>query len=416
MSARRLLPAMALLAVAAFTACLLSGHLTSQAVQDPTISLDMDTNGTSYNDSTNMMTVGNIDPTSSGSQNVTHIHQAHLVIKSVEDLVGWQVRLNYIGDRLRPQGQNITPFTDNNTLQNVGFTNLPIDQTTFVHRDATAAAGIPAAPPDNTNTAQTALIGATYNGTEDFAVSPDSPAKAVPDDSSYSAPTGGVLSQLNLQVVGNECNTGPMTMDLDDGSPNPPGSAVVVFNGVGTTTTNLAESALFDGTHSETGGVCASPTNTCCTFSPTPTATATASPTATATPMPQNYTFRNNTTEIATTLYMQFYAPSITGINVQSNPPGCPQPSTSFSGNEGSVDWGVLCVDPGESVSVSVSLSQATPLACAFWLQSGRALQPPASGCGTPSATATLTATPGSPTPGTPTPTATATATPAPTP
>src|SRR5438552_9505877 len=199
MSARKTAAGMALLAVAAFTAFLLSGHLTSHAIQNPTISLDMVTTGTTYDDTTNTMTVGTIENTSSSALSSTHIHATHLVVMNVEDLVAWQVRLNYIGDRLRPQGQNTTPFTDNTTAQNVGFTNLPIDQSTFVHRDVTNAASIPPAPPDNSNTAQTALIGATYNGTEDFAVSPDSPAKAVPDDSSYSAPTGGVLSQLNLQ-------------------------------------------------------------------------------------------------------------------------------------------------------------------------------------------------------------------------
>src|SRR6266480_5745235 len=110
MSARTLLPAVALLAIAASAAFLLSGHLTSQAVQNPTIALDMVTTGTTYDDTTNTMTVGTIDNSSTGSQSVTHTHAAHLVINNVEDLVGWQVRLNYIGDRLRPTSQNITPF------------------------------------------------------------------------------------------------------------------------------------------------------------------------------------------------------------------------------------------------------------------------------------------------------------------
>src|SRR5439155_8139975 len=164
----------------------LSGAITTRAVQTPTISLDMITTGTTYDDTTNTMTVGATENTSSSATATTHLHSTHLVIKTVEDLVGWQVRLNYIGDRLRPQGSNPTPFTDNTTAQTVGFTNLPIDQSTFVHRDVTAAASIPAAPPDNTNTPQTALVGATYNGPQTFPISPDTPAKAVPDDSSYS--------------------------------------------------------------------------------------------------------------------------------------------------------------------------------------------------------------------------------------
>jgi len=180
MRIRFALPATALLAIAASAAFLLSGRLTSQAVQNPTISLDMVTTGTTYDDTTNTMTVGAIDSASSSGNNVTHTHPTHFVIQNVEDLVGWQVRLNYIGDRMRPLGQNITPFADNTTAQNVGFTNLPIDQSTFVHRDAVAAAAIPAAPPDNSNTAQTAIVGGNYLGTQDFPISPDTPAKPTP--------------------------------------------------------------------------------------------------------------------------------------------------------------------------------------------------------------------------------------------
>jgi hypothetical protein len=214
----------------------------------------MVTTGNSYDDTTNTMSVGVINDCLAATSAVTHIHVTHLVIQNVTDLVGWQVRLNYIGDKMRPQGQNVVPFTDNTTAQTVGFTNLPIDQTTLVHRDVTAASSIPPAPADGSNTPQTALIGATYNGTPDFAISPDTPAKPVPDDSSYNAPTGGVLTQLTLQVVGNETGQS-LTMDLDDNSPNPPGSAAVVFTGSGSQTINLPESSLRDGRHEE-GGVC----------------------------------------------------------------------------------------------------------------------------------------------------------------
>ena len=212
------------------------------------------TTGNSYDDTTNTMSVGVINDCLGATSAVTHIHATHLVIQNVTDLIGWQARLNYIGDKMRPQGQNAAPFVDNNTAQNVGFTNLPIDQTTFVHRDVTAAASIPPAPADGSNTPQTALIGATYNGTQDFAISPDTPAKSVPDDSSYSAPIGGVVTELTLQVVGNETGQS-LVMDLDDNSPNPPGSAVVIFTSSGTQSMNLPESALRDGRHEE-GGVC----------------------------------------------------------------------------------------------------------------------------------------------------------------
>jgi hypothetical protein len=218
------------------------------------MSLDMVTTGNTYDDTTNTMSVGAINDCLAGSTTTTHVHAVHLVIQNVSDLVGWQARLNYIGDKMRPSIQNVAPFNDNTTAQTVGFTNLPIDQTMFLHRDVTAASSIPAAPPDGTNTAQTALIGATFNGTQDIAVSPDTPAKPVPDDSSYNAPTGGVLAAVILQVVGNETGQS-LVMDLDDNSPNPPGSAAVVFTGSGSQTINLPESALRDGRHEE-GGVC----------------------------------------------------------------------------------------------------------------------------------------------------------------
>src|SRR6266550_1027638 len=263
---------------------------TASAVQTPTISLDMDPAGNTYDDTTNTMTVGTVDNclAVATANPATHTHPTHLVINNVEDLVGWQLRLNYVGDQMRPQTQNLTPFTDTTTSQNVGFNNLPIDTTTSLHRDLTAANSIPPAPPDGTNTAQTALIGGVYNGPTDFPISPDTPAKSPAENPApnYSAPSGGVLTQLTLQVVGNETGN-TLLMDLDDGSPNPPGSNVVFFDGTGTTTTQLAESALFDGLHAEglaSCGQAATPTE-----APTavPTPTATAGPGGTPTPTPR---------------------------------------------------------------------------------------------------------------------------------
>src|SRR6266545_2344223 len=89
-----------------------SGALTSRAVQNPSISLDMVTAGNTYCDGTgtdnlgnpcapnNSMTVGTIDNclTSAVANTATHNHVAHLIIQNVEDVVGWQARLNYIGD------------------------------------------------------------------------------------------------------------------------------------------------------------------------------------------------------------------------------------------------------------------------------------------------------------------------------
>src|SRR5437773_4007707 len=168
MSSRTLVPALALLAIAASAAFLLSGRLTSHAVQNPTISLDMVTTGNGYSDpgmaGNNSMTVGTIDSSSTGSQNVTHTHGVQLVIQNVEDLVGWQARANYIGDRMRCSIINLTPFTDSLAGQQLGFANLPIDQASGIHRTVTTAGGTcPVAPADNTNTPQTQLFGATYN-------------------------------------------------------------------------------------------------------------------------------------------------------------------------------------------------------------------------------------------------------------
>jgi hypothetical protein len=391
MSARRLLSAMAALAVAVSFAILLSGHLTSQAVQNPTISLDMVTTGTTYDDTTNTMSVGTIDPASSSGINVTHVHATHLVIQNVEDLVGWQVRLNYVGDRMRPLGQNVTPFTDNTTAQNVGFTNLPIDQATFVHRDMTPLASIPAAPPDGTNTAQTALLGGVYQGTQAFPVSPDTPAKAVPDDSSYSAPTGGVVSQLNLQVIGNECNTGQMMMDLDDNSPNPPGSTAIVFNGAGTTTMNLGESALSDGFHEESGGACGSPPPT--TAPPTPSPCATPGPTAPPVFI-NDETFPNQLAQSASDLHSRYNGP--VGACLLQNAPGCPAPVITHVSGGFDVDWGTACVDNGESVTVRVTSEPPSSRICSDWTLSGTVIGPavPPSCTSTPTPPPSATPTP----------------------
>ena len=260
---RIVLPAVVLATALAAAAVLGLGHFTSQAVQNPTMFLDMVTTGTTYDDSTNTMTVGSTDNclTSPTANAATHVHQAHLVIQNVEDLVGWQVRLNYIGDKMRPNTINFAPFTDSLQAQNISFNNLPIDQSTFVHRDLVTASSIPAAPADGTNTPQTASLGASYNGAQNFAISADTPAKAVPDDSSYSAPNGGVLAGLALQVVGDESGN-QLFMDVDDGSPNSPGSGIAFFNGSGSQEVFLPSSSLGDGFHAEGIGCQPTPTPT----------------------------------------------------------------------------------------------------------------------------------------------------------
>ena len=171
---RRFLPAALAITAAAAGALLVSGALTSRAVQDPSLSLDMVTIGNGYDDATNTMTLGAIEDcltTTPPGNSTAHFHSVHVVIQNVEDLVGWQVRINYLGDSVRPNSVNFVPFADNTAGQNISFVNLPIDQATLVHRDLVTASSIPPAAAGP----QTAAFGATYIGTQGFAISPDTP-------------------------------------------------------------------------------------------------------------------------------------------------------------------------------------------------------------------------------------------------
>jgi hypothetical protein len=205
--------------------------------------------GNTYDDAMNTMTVGSIENclTSATANPNTHIHTVHLVIENVNDLVGYQARLNFLGDQFRLNTVGFAPFTDNTTGQNVSFVNLPIDQTTAVHRDLSFSSNIPPGAPGP----QTAIFGATYGGTQNFAVSPDTPPKSPPDDTSYSAPSGGVLASMNLQVVGDESGNPSLFLNMDDGSPNGPGSGVAIFNGTSSQDVLLPVTSLGDGYHGE---------------------------------------------------------------------------------------------------------------------------------------------------------------------
>ncbi len=266
-------------AIAAF----LSGPLTAGAVQNPRISLEMDPTGNSYDPATNSMTVGTIDSclASPAANSSTHTHTAHLVIENVENLVGWQARLNYNGDEMRPASVDFDPFLDTATGQEVSFVNLPKDGPGNLHRDLTGGIDIPEAALGR----QSALIGSAYRGTENFAVSPDTPAKSYPDDSSYSAPNGGVLAAVDLEVSGDQSGR-TLFIQLDDGNPYPPGSRAVVFNGAGITDIDLTSDQLNDGYHAEGGDSCAPVTMpTDAPVTPTPTS-GPLTPTPTASPPP----------------------------------------------------------------------------------------------------------------------------------
>jgi len=319
----RLLAAAALaISASAVALFIVSGAFHSEAVQAPRVSLDMVTTGNTYSDpgagGDNSMTAGAIDQCVTETlNNAAHNRTLnHLIIQNVEDLAGWQVRLNYLANRMRFTSFNSTPFNDTNNSQPVGFLNLPIASSTHgsvvqlskIDRYPETSVSVPSlagattitvgsatgfAPgqtigigtPANRETGrtvsavtanpqqitfspalvndhlglatevvnvtdpmpQTALIGATYVGAQTFAISPDTPAKPTPDDTSYTANTGGVLANLVLRIEPDQGGQPSLFMNLDDNSPNPPGSAVVIFNGAGTTEINLASSALGDG-------------------------------------------------------------------------------------------------------------------------------------------------------------------------
>src|SRR5436309_1401173 len=186
-----------LAAVVAF----LVGPLRTGATQNPRLSLDMDPASNGYNPATNTMTVGSVDsclasPTANPG---THSHTADVVVENVEDLVGWQVRLNYNGDEMRPTNVDFDPFLDTATGQEMSFLNLPRDAPGR-HRDVVSA--------DSETTGSlvpnTRSFGSAYYGPYTAPLSPDTPHKKPPDDASYDAPSGGVLARIDLEVTGDQ--------------------------------------------------------------------------------------------------------------------------------------------------------------------------------------------------------------------
>ncbi len=261
--ARRLLllGAAILVTTVVVVALLLSGWLDSgddgreglnaEAVaRTPRLAIDMDPSGNTYDDATNSMALGQIDyclETGSPGNDQAHTHAVHVVITGVEDLVGWQARLNYEGGQMRPLSVNFAPFADSERGQNVSFLNLPLDPASGVHREVVGASILQPMGEGS----QTSLIGATYSGQQTFEVSPDTPAKSEPDDSSYSAPGGGVLAEIRLQVGADRAGQGLLFLDVDDGLPNGPGSTAVIFSSDGTEDIDGLELELGDGFHGE---------------------------------------------------------------------------------------------------------------------------------------------------------------------
>jgi hypothetical protein len=358
--------------------------LPANAVQNPSLSFDVVTSGNTYDETTNSMSVGTIDnclTTAPPGSTVTHNHSVQLVIQNVEDLVGWQARLNYLGDQMRPATVNFTPFTDNTTGQNISFVDLPIDQSTLVHRDVVGATDIPPAAPGP----QTALVGSVYQGEQNSAISPDSPQKTVPDDTSYSATTGGVLASMTLQVVGNQQNQPSLFVNVDDASPNSPGTDLQIFTSSGLDTINIPSAQLGDAYHGE--GVPCVPLN--CSTQECPGASATPTP-ASQTP--------TATACVALPPPLPTCLPTIPPLS--QTPTATATPSATPTATPTATATPTLCpgCTPG-GTPTATRTATATATLCP--------------GC-TPTATPTASATPGTPT-GEPTATATPSPTPTPT-
>src|SRR5437899_2224557 len=309
----------------------------ARAVQAPEISLDMDGSTNTYTPSvdndfdglpdagSNVMTVGTIDNCfthAAPGDNAQHLHGApvagdppvQLVIQNVEDVVGYQARINFDGTKLAitsPGQISDTPFTDG--AKAINFLNLPVDVATQAHKS------IFAAPPD-LSVANTVLIGSAALSVDTAGTAPDTPPKPTSDQTTntYNTDTannridtgGGVLAQLQFVARASQVGQASLFMNLDDGSPNAPGSKVTIFTPTGAQDILLTPGDLGDGfvgegvpcvpidcttpecppvagspTPTTTATATATPTATT-TRTPTPTATATATPTTTTTPTP----------------------------------------------------------------------------------------------------------------------------------
>jgi len=219
-----------------------------------------------------------------------HIHgfpaagdaRVQFVIRNVEDAAGWQARLNMDGTRIAittPGQINHTPFMDGTVP--INFLNLPVDST-GAHKTIFGAQEIL----DPTLATHTVLLGSVALAIETFAAAPDTPSKAVHDETlpppnvrSYQAETGGVLAQIQYIVRAGQLGTTNI-LDMDDNDPNNPGSKVDVFTPTGLLSFNLTPDDLDDGFHGEP--TCVPLQQETPTASPTPgppTPTATESPT-----------------------------------------------------------------------------------------------------------------------------------------
>src|SRR5947209_12053816 len=173
-------------------AALFSGVFTSSAVQTPKISLDMNASTNTYVPSadtdfnglpdpgTNVMTVGTTencfnDPSTTNTAHIIGAPAAgyppfQVVVKTVEDMIGYQARINFDGTKLAitsPGQISDTPFTDG--AKAINFLNLPVDEASQAHKSLFAA------PPD-LSVANSALIGSAALGVDNVGSAPDVPS------------------------------------------------------------------------------------------------------------------------------------------------------------------------------------------------------------------------------------------------
>ena len=270
-------------AVAAASVLLLAGVFAAQAVQAPKMSLDMDPSGNGVSVGGfggNVMAVGTIEqcattnpgsPIPAGPFPPAPTFTTQLIIKDVEDLLGWQARFNYDGTKVGFSSFNETPFTSVINSAPIGFANLPFDLISGVHRGTAAPSAVRNAGTVN----ESVLFAAVYQSTQTFIVSADTPSKAVHDETTrtYDAPSGGVLADVIWTIRPGADGDPSVHLDLDDGDPNATGSKLTVFTVSGVTSIDLAESDLSDGFL----GV-----NTPCIVPGGPAPTPTSTPTATS--------------------------------------------------------------------------------------------------------------------------------------
>src|SRR5438552_1483001 len=180
----------------------------------------------------------------------------------------------------------------------------PVDIPTLAHKSLFAA------PPD-LSVANSVLIGSAALSVDTAGTAPDTPPKPTSDQTTntYNTDTannrintgGGVLAQLQFVVRASQVGQASLFMNLDDGSPNAPGTKVTIFTPTGAQDILLTPGDLGDGfvgegvpcvaincTTAECPPVAGSPTptataTTTTTRTPTPTATTTRTPTPTAT-------------------------------------------------------------------------------------------------------------------------------------